>query len=196
MKLVPCGQRHIYLFHSTQIILRHLKTKFNIRLQVLFLQIMPLFNITNKIKSMFGEFQYRKGNNIIKNQETIQYWTIGPIKLLEHDFTQLLSTNIDNKSSYGYESNVFEKGKKGVICRIGSDNGAGKRRYLLCMNYLPSSIRRRTKRNNTGTCTVQFAEVTDKKDVHEIQSIITPVINKSIEVLKKNILIAINSQSM
>ena len=171
-------------YHSARIILRHLHAKFNIRLQVPFSQIMLLSNITDQIKPTFGEFEYRKGNDISKIQEKIQYWTIDPIKFLEHDFARLLSTNIDNESSFGYESNVFEKGKKGVICVIGSDHGAGKSRYLLCVNYLPSSTRRQTKRNDTGTQMIQFAEVTCKKDVHEVQSTIAPVVNKSIDVLK------------
>ena len=181
-------------FTAARVILRHLHTKFGKRLQVPFSQISILSNVTNKIVLSFGEYKYKKTENCQKIAEIMKYWTTDPIHLLELDFGRLLESNQD-KTTFGYTSKLFQTTKQGVYAIIGSDHGGGKSRYLLRINYLHSSHRRKVKKVDAGTRTVQFAEVSCKKDVHQIQSVIAPVVNKAIKDLESSMLIAIKIEN-
>ena len=179
---------------AARIILRHLQAKFGKRLQVPFSQISILSNLTDTIHPTFCEFEYYKDKKIEKVPEIMKYWTVDPLHLLELDFGRLLSSS-KNDAVFGYESKVFEPTKLGVIAIIGADHGGGKSRYLLRVNYLPSSYRRKEAKVDAGTRTVQFAEVLCKKDVYPIQAKIAPVVNKAIRELESSMLVAIRVEN-
>ena len=174
---------------SAQIILRHLHHKFKHRLQVPFSAINNLSNINGKLQPMFGVFKYVKTTS--KVPELIKYWTIDPMNLIEYDFARVLMAETIETPKFGYSSSVFPTNQTGVICIIGADHGAGKSRYLIRTNYLPSSHRRERNKVDAGTRTSQFAQVTCKKDVVEVQSKIAPVVNKAIKGLENSKLVAI-----
>ena len=177
-------------YHAARIILRHLQVKFGRRLQVPFSQIALLSNVTNKIEPVFEEFLYKKDETSQTSYEKIKYWTINPLNLIEHDFARLLSS-MQGMPKFGYESKLFPPNKKGAYSIIGADHGGGKSRYLIRINYLHSSYRRAVNKVDAGTRTIQFAEVSCKKDVHEIQSKIAPIVNQAIKGLETSMLIAI-----
>ena len=148
---------------SAQIILRHLHHKFKHRLQVPFSAIHNLSSINGKLQPMFGDFKYVKTTS--KVPELIKYWTIDPMNLIEYDFARVLMAETIETPKFGYSSSVFPTNQTGVICIIGADHGAGKSRYLIRTNYLPSSHRRERNKVDAGTRTSQFAQVTCKKYV-------------------------------
>ena len=177
---------------AARTILRHLHAKFGFRLQVPFDQISMLSNVTINVKPNFEEFKYIKKGNDEQIPEIVKYWTISPSTLLELDFARLLkSESIYAQTCYGYDSKIFQPHESGVVAIIGSDHGGGKSRYLIRINYLPSSFRRCTNKVDAGTRTIQFAEVSCKKDVHEIQAKIAPIVNESICKWESSKLIAI-----
>ena len=180
---------------ASRIILRHLQAKFGKRLQVPFTQISLLSNVTATIQPTFGEYEYRKDKNNEKVAEIMKYWTIDPIDLLELDFGRLLSSS-QNQTIFGYESKVFQPSRLGVYAIIGADHGGGKSRYVLRVNYLPSSVRRKEGKVDFGTRTIQFAEVACKKDVHHIQGKIAPIVNKAIKQLESSLLVAIRIENI
>ena len=173
-----------------RIILRHLQAKFGRRLQVPFSQISLLSDVTTKIQPDFGEFEYKKDVQCKKVPELMKYWTIKPTHLLELDFARLLSS-MQNQATFGYESKLFQPTKSGVYAIIGADHGGGKSRYLIRVNYLPSSYRREVNKVDAGTRTVQFAEVACKKDVYPIQAKLAPIVNEAIKELEDSMLVAI-----
>ena len=175
-------------FNQAKIILRHLYNKFKTRIQVPLSNIHVLSNVTDYITPTFSSFVFKKkGVNWTKLGEKIHYWTYCPCTLIELDMARLLLSMHPQMQSFGYDSNIFGARKKGVICIIGSDHGAGKSRYLIRTNYLPSSERRRTNKVDAGTRTLQFCEVKCKKDTHEIQSKIAPTVNKAIQILHSSL---------
>ena len=176
--------------NAARIILRHLRSKFGVKFQVPFTQITMMSNITGKVMPVFSQFEFHKTNNNEKVSETIKYWTFNPIHLLEQDFVRLL-LSVQNQATFGYESKLFQPSKLGVYVIIGADHGGGRSRYLMRVNYLPSSHRRSVKKTDAGTRTVQFAEVLCKKDVHSVQARIAPVVNEAIKELESSMLIAV-----
>ena len=95
-----------------------------------------------------------------------------------------------------YHNTTFEyklPAGTGANCLIGADHGASKSRYLLWVNYLPSSSCRETNHVDYDTCTYQFAEVDCKKDTAEIQGKIAPVVNEAIRNMSNSKLVAFKS---
>ena len=93
--------------------------------------------------------------------------------------------------TFGYTSNVFSSSTKGVICVIGSDHGGGSSKYIIKTLYLSSSEQREKQSIDYRMQTIQFAEVLCRKDVHHIQTKITPVVNKGVHILENSQLIGI-----
>ena len=186
-------------YNQARIILKHLYSKFKMRLQVPFTRVFSLSKLgSNDSQPIFGEYLFNK-NSSNKPSEHVQYWTYCPSHLLELDFTRLISSKVQNCSSspteitYGYKSKVFSGGNKGVICVIGADHGGGKSRYLIRTNYLSSSSRQKENKVNHGCLTVQFAEMQCKKDTHELQALIAPTVNSAIKNLNTSMLVGIQS---
>ena len=119
--------------------------------------------------------------------ENIEFWTYEICRLVELDFSRLLSLVV-SETEFGYESSVFGN-NKGVIVIIGSDHGGGKSRFLIRTNYLDSSTRQKMNRVDHGTRTLQFAEVNCRKDTHDVHQKIAPIINKAIKELRQSKLI-------
>lgn len=86
---------------------------------------------------------------------------------------------MQNQATFGYKSKLFQPTELGVYVIIGDDHGGGKSRYLMRVNYLPASHRREMNQTDAGTRTIQFAEVSRKKDAHPCTStrIVPTVIN-------------------
>ena len=121
-------------------------------------------------------------------------WTCNPSELIEADMSRLLISDgvtIDSLPLFAYESKIFPNNSKGIVCIIGSDHGGGSSKYLIRLNYLPSSARRKESRIDHGTRTLQFAEVKCKKDTHQIQAQIAPTVNESVTKLEQSKLIGI-----
>ena len=68
-----------------RIILRHLQSKFGVRLQVPFSKISLISNVTSKVQPVFDEFEYIKETDSCKVKENVKYWTVHPCDLLEQD---------------------------------------------------------------------------------------------------------------
>ena len=174
---------------AARIILKHLHCKFGQRMQVPFTRIASLSNVTESIMPIFCEFEYNKSEET--KSEKVKYWTIDPCDLVELDFTRLLNSLEPQLATFGYFSKIFPSSTLGVYVIIGADHGGGKSRYLMRINYEPSSYRRKLNKTDAGTRTVQFAEVSCKKDTHPIQAKIAPTLNKAIKRLEDSKLIAL-----
>lgn len=179
--------------NQARIILRHLYHNFKTRVQVPLTKLYTLSNITDTVTPTFGSFVYKKdGDRSTKTGEVIKYWHCNPDDLLKEDFSRLLMSHTSNEvSTFGYTNPVFHRNSKGCICIIGSDHGGGSSKYVLRTNYLNSSHRRINKCIEFGTRTIQFAEIRCKKDVHQIQKKIAPVVNNTIKKLERSKLIAV-----
>ena len=92
-------------FKQAQIILRHLYTKFGVKVQVPFSQIQMLGDITRKIMPKFGEFIYKKSNEKENEKvgEKIEYWEYSATDLLEIDFSRYLKSLDNKKPVFGYK---------------------------------------------------------------------------------------------
>ena len=177
-------------YRAARVILRHLHAKFNFRVQVPLNQIVMLSNVVLSLQPRFNEFEFKKKGEETKVGERVKYWTISPETFIQTNFSRLLTCREE------YHNTTFEyklPTGTGVNCLIGADHGAGKSRYLLRVNYLPSSSRRETNRVDYGTRTYQFAEVDCKKDTAEIQSKIAPVVNEAIRNMSNSKLMAFKS---
>ena len=166
-------------YHSAKVILSHLYAKFKNRLVVPFNQVRNLSDVTEKIKPIFGEYTYKKNENV-NGEENVQYWTYNICDLIEIDFERMLTAQ-GYHNQFGYTSNIFSPNAKGIVIIIGADHGAGKSRYLLRTNYLDSQSRREKNKVDYGIRTLQFAEIDCKKDVHEIQALLAPTINEGVK---------------
>ena len=177
-------------YTSAKIIIRHLYTKFKSRVQVPFTHLTILASSFN-IKPQFDSFTFKKDGEESKVGELVRYWTIDPTSILEKDFSRLLTSDPMNTfTKYGYHIHN-SLSTSGCVVILGADHGAGRSRYLLRLNYLPSSSRRKMNRADFGTRTLQFAEVECSKDYCEIQAKIAPAINKTLSILSESKLIAI-----
>ena len=183
--------------NQARIILRHLYAKFKTRLQVPLISMATLSNINDVVEPTFEEFRYRKeGEPSSKIAERVKYWYCCPTDLMKADFSCLLSSYRNDQNEvtfkpFGYYNSLFPSNQTGVLCIIGSDHGGGSSKYLLRTNYLDSAARRKNNSVEYGTRTVQFSEIQCKKDVHQIQAKVAPVINKGITKLEKSMLIGI-----
>ena len=125
-------------YRSARIILKHLHAKFKFRVQVPFNQIQLLSDVLPALNPTFHKFNFKKNNEETKVGELVKYWTISPAQLIETDFSRLLSS----KSKYHNITFKYKlQSSHGVNCLVRADHGAGKSRYLVRVNYLPSSAR-------------------------------------------------------
>ena len=177
-------------FNQAHIILRHLHCAFGHRVQVPFDQLRMLGKIS--LEPNVSEFTYKKeGESEDKVGEQIQYWNFNAIELLELDFVRLIEAVYSTSDpTFEYDNDCFETGK-GVIVSVGADHGAGKSRYMLRVNYLPSSARRTVNKVDHGTRTLQIAEVKCKRDVLEVQKRLAPVINQTKREMESTMLVGV-----
>ena len=155
-----------------------------------FNQISLLSDVVPALNPTLHKFNFKKNNEETKVGELVKYWTISPAQLIETDFSRLLSS----KSKYHNITFKYKlQSSHGVNCLVRADHGAGKSRYLVRVNYLPSSARCQKNWVDYGTWTYQFAKIDCKKDTHEIQNKVAPVINAFVEKIKKCKLVAFKS---
>ena len=185
-------------YKQAKTILRHLYLNFKTAVQVPFIQLSHLGNITDKLQPTFGSFLYKKNGEETKIGEKIQYWMYPIHELIQLDMDRLIQSQVhtDSQLSYGYQSTHFFGNEDGVFVIIGADHGGGKSCYLVRVNVLGSKARRDNgNKVDYGTRTLEFAQVDCRKDVVEVQKKIAPTINFAKRKLEGSKLIAVSNDA-